>query len=132
MIVPLGHERAGATAVTPEELASEVMIARRSCELLRETSRFFTRRGVRPMFSLRSENDDLCIRMVAAGLGITTAPVSFLIEGTTTIPVTGYAFDRSVGLIADASRLDEPGFVVTFGRVAEHLVAALPGNGSSG
>jgi hypothetical protein len=40
--------------------------------------------------------------MVAAGLGITTAPVSLAIAGTVPIDVAGYAFARTVGLLCDA------------------------------
>ena len=54
--------------MVPEELAAEVMIARRSCEILEQTRRFFTRHQVRPRFSLPSESDERCLQMVAAGL----------------------------------------------------------------
>jgi len=87
--------------VAAEELASEIMIARRSCEILEETSRFFTGAGVRPRFALRSDSDERCLSMVAAGLGITTAPASLAVAGTVAIDVTGYDFTRSVGLLHD-------------------------------
>src|SRR3546814_9297990 len=87
--------------VGPEELAAETMIARRSCEFLDATSRFFTRHGVRPRFALRSESDERCLRMVAAGIGITTAPVSLAIDGIVPLKVAGYDFRRELGLIAD-------------------------------
>jgi DNA-binding transcriptional LysR family regulator len=76
----LSHDAAGKpppggrATLDPAELASDTMIARRSCELLAETSRFFTQRGVRPRFLLRSANDDRCMAMVRAGMGVTTAP----------------------------------------------------------
>jgi DNA-binding transcriptional LysR family regulator len=87
--------------VAPEDLASEIMIARRACEILDDTSRFFTAAGVRPRFALRSDSDERCLAMVAAGLGITTAPVSLMVPGTVPIDVAGYAFRRSVGLLCD-------------------------------
>ncbi len=99
MLVPTGHALAGEVNVPPDAFAADVMIARRSCERLQDTSRFFTRNGVRPRFALRSDNDDLCIRMVAAGLGITTAPLSLQIEGTETVGIAGYDFQRTLGLI---------------------------------
>lgn len=101
MFIASDHPLAGRIEVGPEELAAETMIARRSCEFLDATSRFFTRHGVRPRFALRSESDERCLRMVAAGVGITTAPVSLAIEGIVLLKVTGYDFSRALGLIAD-------------------------------
>lgn len=101
MFIASDHPLAGRIEVGPEELAAETMIARRSCEFLDATSRFFTRHGVRPRFALRSESDERCLRMVAAGIGITTAPVSLAIEGVVPLKVTGYDFRRELGLIAD-------------------------------
>ena len=39
--------------------------------------------------------------MVAAGIGITTAPVSLAIDGVVPLKVVGYDFRRELGLIAD-------------------------------
>jgi len=99
MLVARDHPLASRNEVSPEELAPETMIARRSCEFLDATSRFFTRHRVRPRFSLRSDSDDRCIRMVAAGIGITTAPLSLAGEGTVPLRVTGYDFRRELGLL---------------------------------
>lgn len=101
MLVPEAHPLAGRMNVGPQDLAGEIMIARRSCEILEETSRFFTHAGVRPRFALRSDSDERCMEMVAAGLGITTAPLSLAVAGTVSLPVAGYAFRRNVGLIHD-------------------------------
>lgn len=101
MFVAADHPLAGRIEVAPEELAAEVMIARRSCEFLDATSRFFTRHGVRPRFALRSDSDQRCLRMVAAGVGITTAPVSLAIDGIVPLKVAGYDFRRDLGLVTD-------------------------------
>ncbi len=98
MLVAAAHPLAGRGEVAPEDLAAEVMIARRSCEVLDQTSRFFTRHQVRPRFSLRSESDERCLQMVAVGLGITTAPASLQADGTVPLAVTGYDFRRRLGL----------------------------------
>jgi hypothetical protein len=39
--------------------------------------------------------------MVAAGVGITTAPVSLAIDGIVPLKVAGYDFRRELGLIVD-------------------------------
>lgn len=99
MMLPCDHPLAGRAELHPEELGSEIMIARRSCEILGETSRYFTRRGVRPIFALRSGNDDRCMAMVAAGLGITTAPESLAREGVVAVKLADYDYRRAIGLV---------------------------------
>jgi hypothetical protein len=99
MILPAAHRLAGRDVLLPEELAGETMIARRSCEILAETSRFFTARGVRPHFALRSANEDRCLALVAAGAGVTTGPVSLAGPGTVAVPLQGYDYRRRIGLI---------------------------------
>jgi DNA-binding transcriptional LysR family regulator len=99
LVVPPDHPLAGRAELHPEELGSEVMIARRSCEILGETSRYFTQRGVRPIFALRSPNDDRCMAMVAAGLGITTAPESLAREGVVAVKLADYDYRRAIGLV---------------------------------
>ena len=99
MILPTAHRLAAQGSLQPEELAGETMIARRSCEILAETSRFFTARGVRPHFAFRGANDDRCLALVAAGAGVTTAPVSLAGPGTVAVTLQGYDFRRRIGLI---------------------------------
>ena len=99
MLAARDHRLAGQTDVPPETFAGEVMIARRACERLQDTSRFFTRIGVRPRFALRSDNDALCLAMVEKGLGITTAPLSLMTRDMSRIGVAGYDFERTIGLI---------------------------------
>ncbi len=105
MLLPMDHPMAGQDALLAEELAAEIMIARRSCEMLDATSRFFSQRGVRPRFSLRSASDDRCVRMVAAGLGITTAPLSLAQHDMVARRVHEYDYRRQIGLISDPSWL---------------------------
>lgn len=106
MVLPAAHHFAGRDQLLPEELAGETMIARRSCEILSETSRFFTARGVRPHFALRSANEDRCLALVAAGAGVTTAPVSLAGPGTVAVPLQGYDYRRRIGLIVAGGQED--------------------------
>lgn len=103
LMLPAGHRLAERETVDPREVAGETMIARRSCEILGETSRYFTQRGVRPPFVLRSANDDRCMEMVRAGLGITTAPRSLQREGVVAVRLEGYDFRRAIGLLGEES-----------------------------
>ena len=94
-----GHALAGHDVLEPDDVAGETMIARRSCEVLAETSRWFTQRGVRPPFFLRSTNDDRCMEMVRIGMGVTTAPQSLARPGVRSVPLNGYDFRRTIGLL---------------------------------
>ena len=126
MFIAADHPLAGRIEVGPEELAAETMIARRSCEFLDATSRFFTRHGVRPRFALRSESDERCLRMVAAGIGITTAPVSLAIDGIVPLRVAGYDFRRELGLLIDPAwaSLPDVALRLSHGRKAVAAIAA--------
>lgn len=123
MFIAADHGLAGRAEVGPEELATETMIARRSCELLDATSRFFTRHRVRPRFALRSDSDERCLRMVAAGVGITTAPVSLAIDGIVPLKVAGYDFRRELGLMFDPAWGASPDVAPRLTRALETLGA---------
>lgn len=99
MLAHTGHRLAGCRDVPPGDLAAEAMIARRSCEALRQTSRFFTRNGVRPRFTFRSTSDAYCLQLVKAGLGVTTAPISLMQSGMEVIDVEGYDLTRRLGVL---------------------------------
>lgn len=94
-----GHPLAARATIHAEEVAGETMIARRACEILGETSRWFTERGVRPRFALRSGNDDRALAMVAAGLGVTIAPVSLARPGVTMVALAGFDRRRTIGMV---------------------------------
>ena len=93
------HPLAGATRIEAAQVADETMMARRSCEVLSETSRFFTERGVRPRFALRSANDDRVLAMVRAGLGVTVAPRSLGGSGVAMVPIAEFGLRRRLGFL---------------------------------
>lgn len=94
-----GHPLAGSQLLTAEDVAGEVMIVRRHCEALQETSRFFTERGVRPRFSFRTFSEDRAAAMVRARLGVTVAPASWEEPGVTIVPLAGFEPSRELGLV---------------------------------
>jgi DNA-binding transcriptional LysR family regulator len=93
------HELASATLIEAAQVADETMLARRSCEILSETSRFFTDRGVRPRFALRSGNDERVLAMVRAGLGVTVAPRSLGGPGIAMVPIAEFGLSRRLGIV---------------------------------
>ena len=98
MALPAAHPLAGAERIAARDVAGETMIARRSCEVLGETSRFFTERGVRPRFALRSPSDERALAMVRAGLGVTVAPRSLGRAGIAMVPLAEFGLTRTVGI----------------------------------
>lgn len=99
LALPATHKLAGRDVIGAEELAGDVMIVRRHCEVLSETSRHFTERGIRPHFALRSVQDDRVLAMVAAGLGATVMPDSHRAVGVMRPRLAGFAHRRTVGLL---------------------------------
>ena len=91
------HSLADRDAIDAEELADEVMIVRRHCEALSETSRHFLERGVRPHFAMRVSNDERTMRMVGAGLGLTVMPLSFRAPDVVRPGLVGFAMTRTLG-----------------------------------
>ena len=98
LALPASHPLAAETAVSGEALAGETMIVRRNCEALSETSRYFTRRGIRPFFALRTTNDDRALEMVAAGLGATVIPESHRHPGVASPALSGFGVTRTLAL----------------------------------
>ena len=122
LALPSTHRLAEAASLRGEELADEVMMVRRHCEVLAETSRYFTDRNVRPAFSYRGVNDDRVMAMVRAGLGITVMPDSYREAGVTRVKLDGFTPRRIVGLCyaGPAARYRTSGFV----QAARELAAA--------
>ena len=103
------HRLADRTTITPDELLNEPMIVRRHCELLSETSRYFTARGVRPFFAARTTCEDRALAYVRSGLGVTVMPDCFRADGVVRPHLPDFAFTRDIGLVyaphIDASKL---------------------------
>jgi len=72
---------------------------RRHCELLSDTSRYFTARGVRPFFPARVTSDDRALRLVRSGLGITVMPDCFRAPGVVRPRLVDFPFTRDIGLL---------------------------------
>lgn len=99
VLMSASHRFAGQKLLTTDALVGEVMVARRSCEILGLTSDFFTARGVRPHFLLRSSNEERCLALVRNGFAITTGPASLASDGIVARELEGYDFRRTIGLL---------------------------------
>jgi len=101
------HPLARKKSVKPIELANEPTIIRSRCELLSETSRFFTDHNVRPRLVYRTAQDERALAMVAAGVGFTTMPSHYRTKGVSRIPMEGYDFDREIGFILSQHHMSQ-------------------------
>lgn len=102
------HALADEAVIPAEALADNVMIVRRNCEVLAETSQHFTSRGVRPFFAARTTSDDRALTLVAAGMGVTVMPDGFVAQGVARPRLAGFNFKRDIGIMY-APHYREPG-----------------------
>lgn len=99
LAIPADHKLADRAVIAAEELADNPMIVRRHCELLSDTSRHFTARGVRPFFPARTASDERAIGYVRTGLGVTIMPDCFRAEGVARPKLADFLFTREIGLL---------------------------------
>lgn len=99
MVLPQGHPLADAGEVQAEQLAGDRMVLRRHCEALPEIDRFFTGRGVRPRFVLKTTNDARVLAVVRAGLGIGMMPESFRDPRVRLLRVADFDLRREIGIL---------------------------------
>lgn len=97
-IVAKDHGRAGGEKLQAHELAQERMVVRSRCEILSETSRFFTDKNIRPRLVYRTGNDSRAVAMVAAGLGGTVVPLSLVDDRVAQVGLQGFDYSRHLAL----------------------------------
>ena len=122
LALPVTHPLAQRDDIAAEELADNTMIVRRQCEVLAETSRHFTARGVRPFFAARTTSDERALALVRAGLGITVMPESFRAKGVARPRLVDFKAEREVGLLF-ANHVEPAG--LRAGAVLQALIAAI-------
>lgn len=99
LALPASHPLAARKLIAGHELADNVMLVRRHCEVLTATSQHFTARGVRPFFAARSRSDDRILALVAAGVGVTVMPDCFTAPGVARVPMEDFAHTRTLGVL---------------------------------
>lgn len=115
MVLPRDHPLGHLDVVEAEQLAGDRMVVRRHCEALPEISRFFTDRGVRPRFVLKTNSDERVLAVVRAGAGIGMMPESFADPLVRFVRVVDFDLQRDIGILyaagRDALRYDSSPFV---------------------
>lgn len=106
-IVARSHKLEARTRVSASDLSEDYMIVRSRCEVLSETSRYFTDRNIRPRLAYRTPNDSRAVAMVAAGLGGTVVPQSLVDERVAQVRLNGFDHERRLGLFLPRSELPE-------------------------
>jgi DNA-binding transcriptional LysR family regulator len=99
LAIPSAHPLADRATIAAEELSDNTMIVRRHCEVLADTSRHFTERGVRPFFAFRGTNDEQVLALVQAGLGITVMPACYAAKGILRPTLSGFTMRRELGFL---------------------------------
>jgi len=102
VVVPASHPLARERAVEGRAFANQPTIVRTRCEVLSETSRYFTAQNVRPRLVYRTAQDERALAMVAAGLGYTTVPESYRRDGAVQLRLLGFDYRRRIGLVRTA------------------------------
>ena len=100
------HPLAQKETIHPADFAGEPTIVRSRCEILSETSRFFTDHNVRPRLVYNTSQDERALSMVAAGVGFTTMPDHYTADGVKRVKMIGYDFEREIGLLKTSHQLD--------------------------
>lgn len=106
-VMELSHPLAKLEVVRGEQFSDQNMIVRSRCEVLRETSRYFTDRNVRPRLAYRTTNDERALRMVEAGVGATVIPESYVREGLAAVKLKDFDYRRTVALLYPRYQLSE-------------------------
>jgi DNA-binding transcriptional LysR family regulator len=116
LFVANDHAQANRKKLQGATLADDQMIVRTRCEVLSETSRYFTDRNVRPRLVFRTQTDERALEMVSAGLGVTVMPSSYQHDGVKKIHLDGFDFRRKVGLKKSPHlrHQGEDGFIARF------------------
>jgi len=99
LAIPKAHPLADKASIAAEDLSDNTMIVRRHCEVLAETSRHFTERGVRPFFAFRGTNDEQVLALVQVGLGVTVMPACYAAKGVVRPLLAGFNLTREVGFL---------------------------------
>lgn len=123
LAIAASHPLANQTAVEGRMLANEPTIVRTRCEILSETSRYFTDQNVRPRLVYRTPHDERALALVAAGLGFTTMPESYDAPGVAKLRLIGYDHRRRLGLVPGQPQWnkDKQALVDRFGAFARTL-----------
>ncbi len=115
------HRLASAASIICEDLAGEPMLARRHCEVLHRVSQFFTARGIRPFFPVKSLHEERVAAYVVAGMGVTVMPESLMTPGMVSVPLEEFDLVRTVGVVTD-SGTESP--VIASG-ILDHIAAGF-------
>jgi len=98
LAMAITHPLAGRASIAAADLGNEPMIVRRHCEMLSDTSRHFTARGVRPLFPARTTSDDRALAYVRSGFGITVMPDCFRDPAIARPRLEDFTATRDIGL----------------------------------
>lgn len=104
LALPTEHRLGARDVIEAEEVADSPMIVRRQCEVLNQTSRYFTSRGVRPFMSARTTSDEQALELVRGGHGLTVVPNCYRAHGVALAKLAGFDEARRIGIACSRSK----------------------------
>ncbi|MBS0641683.1 MAG: LysR family transcriptional regulator [Proteobacteria bacterium] len=84
--------------ISADDLRREPFVLRSSCELMGEAREAMAAAGIELPVAARIEQEEMAMRLVALGLGITIGPRSLLRPNVQAFPLSGLRLTRSIGL----------------------------------
>jgi DNA-binding transcriptional LysR family regulator len=84
--------------LTMDDLRREPFVLRPSCEMVAEAREALAAAGVELQVAVRAEREEVAMRLVSLGVGITIAPRSLARTGVVAVPISGLRLNRSIGL----------------------------------
>jgi LysR family transcriptional regulator, hydrogen peroxide-inducible genes activator len=105
LVCPWNHRLAHASSICLAELDGEAFVLRTHCERGSEAADVLSARGVRLRFVMRTDQDRRALDAVAAGIGVTIAPRSLVLDATgiATAALQDLRLARTVGAQLSAS-----------------------------
>mgnify|MGYP002623781252 CR=1 FL=1 len=100
VLIPPGHRlvKSRRSKVSLSDLDGESFVLRTSCEQVKEGESRLRAAGVSLRIVAKVERDDLALRLVAQGVGVTIAPLSLATDNVAVLPIADLGLSRSVGL----------------------------------
>jgi DNA-binding transcriptional LysR family regulator len=125
LFVGASHEMAGRRSVALTELDQQPFVLRQGCEQLGTSRRLLDAAHVRFKIVAKTRLESTAATLVAAGVGITFAPMSWQHPGVCAISVTGFPLERTVAVIWN-TKANAKAAAGIAGKLEAQNIAALP------
>src|SRR5882762_6632767 len=98
LAVSQNHRFAKLRSVTLDDLQGEPFILRTSCETFQDTTALLIARGIRTRLVYRTDQDDLALGLVAAGIGVALMPALYKAASIVNVGISDFNTKRTIGM----------------------------------